>query len=457
MNEAGEMGTHIYNNKTLFLLTVFIYFLLGMMACSQEENAHYPPPLRPIVYSEISTAEDQPIISGYEMWREGSDPTAFPPEEVRPVSGLGQGEVSLRRTAVLSNPELLARQFFIAFCGSTGIPLEDLVLSSEDYAALTYLSQEASEERMNAVTSSLMLLSEEFTGVENGGGGLGSMLTIENVNVGALRMADGTLSEEAGTGVMVWGTEILARYQETDLVFSIRFPKVLQGLEGDWGIAEAIEVDHRLQMFMEMGFHLPPEMLAFEHYPIPFQTGNYWSYSVREALRTGAVADEVEPHEGHTVRDEVLRREDYNGYALVQIQRTYGEEERAPEQRYYLLSATRLFECSRECRRHIEDMDWLLLHLSNQVTPVLLLPMNVGLTWRRGGRLDEGGSHRSWSDLETVQVPGGMFERAYHISYSSRSGLEHWYWVADVGPALIRIDGSTAITSFELIDYRVLP
>ena len=101
------------------------------------------------------------------------------------------------------------------------------------------------------------------------------MLELDSVRAGAGRLVSGELAEGDEVPVMAFGTEVSMRLRDTDQVFVLRLPKLLVDSEGQWRIAAGPELGGMLELFMAMGFHLSPRLLAFEHYPLPYFTGNF--------------------------------------------------------------------------------------------------------------------------------------------------------------------------------------
>jgi hypothetical protein len=287
---------------------------------------------------------------------------------------------------------------------------------------------------------------------------------------------------------MFFGTEVHMRLHDTAQVFELRIPKLLKDAQGQWRIADPPELDGQFLLFIEMGFPLTQRLLSFEHYPYPLQTGNYWTYQVRREdreLSTDIPSPSEEVAEGtgegpddgggpvageppdpfaedesaadlERYRDEVVDREDYDGYALVRIRRTYDDPERTTERFAYLMTAYRLYRCNADCRRNIEDISWLLAHLSHR-TPELIFPLEPGMGWRTGGRLDADGEYQSRSQYESADVPAGNFVDAVCITKGTTLGREHRYFVRGIGVVLTRTEAATQITYAELIDYRIIP
>jgi hypothetical protein len=427
------------------------------------------PPLRPLVYTESPDPEEAPLIPGYEAWADGSDPSRYPgmPELVpaamayQPPSDEDAGDDALSDPATLS-VERLGRAVFLAMVDPTA-DLEPLFLSVEDYAAVAHTSEDRARTHLAEAMEDARDVTSRFRGEvpsERRPGGLGALVEVDGVRVPEGRLASGEVAENPDDSVMVWGVEIMLRLRGTEQVFRLRLPKVLRSPAGHWGLAEAPELGGRLAMYLDMGFHLSPSLLAFEHYPLPFQTGNFWTYQLRTLPRADAEGDAVEHLADETLprmRDEVIERQDYDGYALVRIRRSYTEEGRRDETFAYLLTARRVYSCNRDCQRNIEQIDWLVSHLSSAVTPRYVFPLRPGMGWRRGGRIDAEGDYQVWSTPEVAAVPAGRFEDALRVTHSARAGREHLYFANGIGAVLVRIDGASETTFRELVDYRIIP
>ena len=446
-------------SRTSWLLCFGLALSTVLMGCPPSEP-NFDPPLRPLIYTTSPQGEPAPHIDGYEMWEGETDPTAYPGMDARRVSEATPSP----DVTNLTDPQAVGHVIFRAFAAQRRELLDPLLIGAEEYARAARAGPDTSARHVAEMHAQLDEVWGTFHGTtpsEQRPGGLGAQLGVEQVDVGSYRMVSGERAQEPEDAEMILGLVIVMRLGETDLLLRIRVPKLLRTEAGEWRIAEAPELGGRLQMFLDMGLHLSPALLAFEHYPVPLHTGNYWTYQVRQIPRLSPdevaavehTADETLPR----VRDIVLTRDDYNGYSLVRVRREHLSQEERPTQTAYLLTPRRLFRCNRDCRRQIENVDWLLSHLSTSVTPDLVFPLRPGMGWRRGGRLDAEGDHFTWSESEEVTVPAGHFENAVRILHSSRRGRVHRYHRRGLGTILERIDGATTTTFYELVDYRIIP
>ena len=395
------------------------------------------------------------------MWTNGSDPSAYPDEP--PI--LGQNSTAEpEQSHDLSTPEGLARSLFRALQEQDEDRVTELIMTPREYASAARAGTENAVEHIEDVRSQTSQVFLAFRGEvvsEQRPGGLGALLEIEQVGVGSYRMVSGERAPVPEVAVMVWGTDIRMRLRGSELVLRIRLPKLLRNTAGEWKLAEAPELGGRLQMFLDMGFHLSPTLLAFQHYPLPLHTGNYWAYQVRTVPRTSPDQLSQETHELDEslprFRDQVITREEYDGYALVRLDREFDDPEQRTETNYYLLTARRVFLCNRDCRRNIEDINWLLSHLSAAVTPDFVFPTGPAMGWRRGGRSDPDGDYVTWSQYEVAAVPAGHFDNTVRIMNSDRTGRTHRYFASGLGVVLTRIDRATHSDFYELVEYRTIP
>jgi hypothetical protein len=414
------------------------------------------------------------MVPGYEMWSGEIDPTAYP-DEPPVLHRVGLEDRIPADQVDLSTPEAVARALFRALSQQDSELLEWLLMTPRDYAATARTSLSTAEDHMAEVAAETRAVFQTFAGEvpsEQRPGGLGSMLDIDSVSVGAGRLASGELADDDEPSVMVWGTEVRMRLHDSDQVFRLRMPKLLVTPDGQWRLAEAPRIGGMLQLFIDMGFHLSPTLLAFEHYPLPLQTGNYWTYQVRveegewdaDARRRhrprseGDAAGTGQPAEPGllTFRDDVVARQDYDAYALVRIRRRYDDPDQSTDRIDLLLTPRRVYRCNRDCRRRIEDVSWLLAHLSRRV-PELIFPLRPGVAWRTGGRLDLDGEYQTRHDYEVADVPAGHFEHSVCITRSITEGREHRYFVPGIGIVLTHIDTPTESRFYELVDYRIMP
>ena len=457
-------------------LAVLVVSAILLLGCPRDDQGRGEPPLRPLVYTESPSGGQMQPILGYEMWMGESDPTRYPDEPpVLDSDGtVGSGFPSQNDT---STPDALARVLF------TGLVLQqeelvlDLVMTPQQYADVARTSYANAADLINAVRSQTADVYLTFRGEvlsEQRLGGLGALLEIESVRAGSGRLVTGEVADDEQVPAMVLGTELRMRLRDTEQVFRLRLPKLLLNAHGQWRLAEAPEIGGMLSLFIDMGFHLSPSLLEFEHHPLPYFSGNYWTYRIRREPRDlsdeaneddntssndSAVDEELEPDQEEelpTFREDVLSRDDYDGYALVRIRRSYDDLSHGEENVYYLLTARRLYYCERECRRNIEDVSWLLAHLSRR-TPELVFPLRPGIGWRTGGRYDSDGEYQTRSRFELADVPAGFFEQAVCVSQSIVEGHEHRFFVRGLGIVLTRIDGGVETTYYELVDYRSIP
>ena len=448
--------------RTISRLRWYALCCLGALttACPPSEPEGEPP-LRPLVYTESPGGQSQPIIPGYEEWAGDGDPTAFP-VAAEPAAPFTYPQTDTRD---LTSPEGLASALFQALESLDQEKLDSLLISAQDYSQIAHTGAEAAQAHTAELREQARELMQAFRGEllsEQREGGLGSMLEFEAASEGSYRLVTGARAPVPEEAIMVWGVELQMRRTGSDLVFRIRIPKLLKLASGEWRIAEVPELGGRLEMFLAMGFHLSPVLLAFEHYPLPLHTANFWTYQVRSVPRLAPSEMSDVAHDADETleqyRDVVLSRDEYDGYALVRLRREYlGDQERRDETVSYLLTARRVFLCNRDCRRNVENVDWLLSHFSNAVTPELVFPLLPNMSWRRGGRPDLDGDYRTWSDYESSNVPAGHFDRTVRVMNSARSGRTHRFLASGVGVVLVRIDGATDTVFHELVDYRIIP
>jgi hypothetical protein len=458
-------------------LAVVVAVASGVGGCPPSDVPGEPP-LRPLVYTESPGGTTSPTLPGYEMWTGETDPTAYPDE-----TGLLGRRRSDERVAPdqldLSTPEALGRLVFQALARLDEDLLEHLLMTPEEYARAARTSYSRAVEHVAQARAEMADVLGVFRGQvpsEQRPGGLGGMLRLEAVNARSYRRVTGEIIPAGSSepGEMVLGSEIVLRLGDTDQLFRLRLPKVLRDATGQWRLAEAPEVGGTLQLFTEMGFQLSGTLLSFEHYPLPWQTGNYWMYQVRTLERqVGEVEARIEGHPEPErrdrservvardpslplIRDEVASRQDYDGYSLVWIARTDGQPRSTPRRRAYLVTARRVYRCERDCQRHIDEIDWLLDHLSRR-TPELIFPLRPGLGWRTGGRLSAEGEYQTRQREEVAHVPAGRFEGTICVTRSTNEGREHRYVAPGIGVVLTRVEGSTTTTYQELVEYRILP
>ena len=434
--------------------------VLALSACPPS-TPEGDPPLRPLVYTESPAEAPELELPGYEMWTDHQDPTAYPDEpRILTDDSLSVSEP----TYDLSTPDGLAHALFQALAMQDEQLLSSLIMTPREYSQAARAGAERAVEHIGDVRDQANQVFLAFRGEvlsEQRPGGLGALLEVEQVGVGSYRLVSGERADDPANATMVWGTDIRMRLRGSDLILRLRLPKLLLNQSGQWKLAEPPELGGRLQMFLNMGFHLSPTLLAFQHYPLPLQTGNYWTYQVRTVPRTSPDQLSQETHELDEAlprfTDQVISREEYDGYALVRLDREFGDPEQRTETLHFLLTPRRVFRCNRDCRRNIEDVGWLLSHLSATVTPDFVFPLGPGVGWRRGGRTDLDGDYVTWSQYEVATVPAGHFEATVRIMSSDRSGRTHRYFASGLGVVLTRIDRATHSDFYELVEYRIIP
>jgi hypothetical protein len=386
------------------------------------------------------------------MWTGTTDPTAYPDEP--PILGLAPAEqpAILPSTPDLTTPEAAVRVLFSALCQDDDSRLDPLFMPVDDFAQAARTSLDNARERTDEMRIGTIGILAAFMGgspTERRPGGLAGMLELESISLGSGRLVTGELTDDNQLAVMILGSEMRLHLRDSSQSFVLRVPKLLLSPDGRWQLAEAPRLGGMLELFMAMGLHLSPALLRFEHHPLPYFTGNYWTYRVRGDV---PLAEGDDP----TYRDEVVSREEFDGYAVIEISRTWSDESRRTRNRHYLLTARRLFRCNADCRRNRSDVSWLLSDLSRR-TPVLIFPLRPGIGWRTGGRLDVTGEYAASTSFEVADVPAGRYEQTVMVTNSGNRGTVHRYVVPGIGVVMTRIDGALDVSYEELIDYRVIP
>src|SRR5690606_26570311 len=114
-------------------------------------------------------------------------------------------------------------------------------------------------------------------------GGLSARLKLIEFKVGKGRDLAGKLAKPgAGEVVQHWGNDLRLAVRDTNKTFVLRVPKIVKTVNG-WKVAAPLELDSTLQIYLESGMHLKPELLTSEHYAYPLEVGNYWKYRIKGA------------------------------------------------------------------------------------------------------------------------------------------------------------------------------
>ena len=433
--------------KTWVFLCIFIMNLM-VLGC-ERQMSHDDPPLRPLIYTEL------------------------PPEEVEVVEVEPE---TLRNIA----PEDLGYSLFHALLEHDRESYESMFISGSALSALIHMKPEAAEKESRTILRKSELLWSLFAPsleAEEPLGGLSSRLRLIEFRLGKGRNLAGKIaSPELDELVQHWGNELRIELTDTDKVFTIRVPKIVRTPQG-WRIAQPVELDRTLQLFLESGMHLKTDLLRSEHYPMPLEVGNYWKYRIDrgEGQAVKGSAGKVKPTgdvatapsveqvaQEATVMDMITDVEHRQGYWVVHFERTLSDPahqgEEGPEVKTFswLVTPRMIVPCYRDCRTHVDDIGYLLGYILRQ-TPIFLFPIEKGQKWSTAGQRDNYARYEVRSiHEEAIVVPGGSFSGAYEIFGSIEEGRETRYFVPGTGIVKRTVRGGVGQKHEVLIGHRLI-
>ena len=411
--------------------------VLLLVACERELSDN-PPPLRPLVYTEAQPQEDT------------QSEIVVVKAEHRQATELGEALFE----AIVEHDREGYEALFV-----TGPELVALVRTSEEKGAAQAQKILEKSEATWALTLPAQISEEPA-------GGLTERFELLQVELGHGRNLAGKLTQEDEEIVQHWGNELHLKLREGDKTFSLRMPKIVLTING-WKIAEPIQLEPTLALYLEAGMHLKDELLTSEHYAYPLEVGNYWKYAIegdmpalrakqQEALDSSDVIEppvDIKATVKYSVT-EVLRG---HGYLVAIMERDffYGEHEVSTER--YLVMPKRIYPCTRDCAANVDDIAYLLGYASKQV-PVFSFPLEPGVGWDKNGR-SQGARNRYKVKPEVApltQVPAGDFSDALVIVGSVNEGREERYFVPGTGVVQRHVRSGSGAWFERLLDYRLM-
>jgi hypothetical protein len=426
-------------------------------ACTSSEVSLPELPLRPLLYTEV-TSRVEGGIPGFDEWlAPNHDPLAWPAEASSGVLPTHVSVVTEPRSA-----EELMLAVFDALLSEDNGQLDSLVFTSEGYMAAARTSETDAEATIAELEAGVRALFEQFESPSESQArpdGLRGLMEAGQITVGRGRNLDGSSTTPEQIPVMHWNSEMVMRLRDTDVEFVLRFPKVLVGTDGVWRLAAAPSVDGRFQAFRALGMDLKPEMMSAEHSPFPLSVGNYWHYRTIRPLSSQPQETNGRTANGSAnsgYRDEVIQTDDHSGYRLVRLRRLFDDPNRPSQVFAWLVTPLRIYACSRDCQRSIDDTGWILTYAQNQV-PLLVLPALPGEAWGTGGNDTEHNVWRIAPERQEIVVPSGTFSDAVELSRSVAGGQQFVYFAAGVGFVMRRNNAGLQTEDEELIDYRIMP
>lgn len=417
------------------------------------------PPMRPLVYTEL------------------------PPEE--------QSEEEVTETAPVINvaPEDLGYTLFHAIVDGDRNAYESMFIRAEALSQLIHMPLKEAEKTASgyiAKSEPLWNLFAAKTLAENPVSVLSSRIRLAEFRLGKGRNLAGKVADPATDEVLQhWGNELRIELLQSDKKFVIRVPKIVKTPQG-WRIAQPIDVDGSLRVFLETGMHLKSDLLRSEHYPMPLEVGNFWKYRVEKGehgtfgdrepgndlAKTGKNKEKKAPPTARsdaeraptpstvTVTDMITDIMHRNGYWIVVFEKTTidsNQPEPETETFSWLVTPRMVFMCKRDCRNQADNIGYLLGYIMRQ-TPIFVFPLESGQKWDVAGNRTARFSRyevRKYHQ-DPVVVPGGSYTGVYEIFGSVEEGRESRYFMPGTGIVMRIVRSGAGIKREELIQHRLI-
>lgn len=429
--------THLLNG----LLALLAWVLLAQLTACERQFSGNDPPLRPLVYTELA-------------------PSPNTEEELEP------------ERVINIAPEDLGYALFHALVDHDRKAYEDMFISASALSELVRTSMEhATKESARIIEQSELLwtLFSPQLEAEEPLGGLSTRLRLSEFRIGKGRNLAGKIAvPELDEVVQHWGNELRIELLDSDKILTIRVPKIVKTPMG-WRIAQVVELDTSLRIYLENGMHLKSDLLTSEHYPYPLEVGNFWKYKVESLI---ADPSQAQPDEDSYYRDgppaeitktemikEIIHRQ---GYWMVRFEQSIVDSskpiaESTTTSSYSLLVTPRaMYPCGRDCRVNIDNISYLLGYISRQI-PIFVFPLEVGKRWHTAARPESHNRYevRSLAD-EKIVVPSGAFSQAYVIFGSIEEGREERFFVPGTGVVRRNLRSGAGQKQENLILYRLI-
>lgn len=452
-------------------LLIAVCLIILSSGC-ERKLSDAPFPLRPLVYTEAASDEDEKAAAAALSDRFRS------PDDL----GLGLHRALLTHDRALFEDTFASPEEWAKAVGSTDIAkvsltVKQTVEGSED-AWLLFTPAHPSEAPIGGLSSRLQLLSFD----------LGKGYDLRGKPAAS------------GQEQQFYSNRLRLQLRGTDKIFSIPIPKIIL-TENGWKIAkEPIGVDPALRTYLEAGMHLKPELLQTDHYPYPFAVGNFWKYRVHEtgtietadtaANKAAKAAAKNPPPEKKTdvlivrttdeltaataaasassgtstvpeltMRVAVTSVETFNefGYWLATLEQTYNDPDRPPVITRYLATPRRIYRCNNECQKKIHNVSFILTYIAKQ-TPLFVFPLPEGEGWGEAGQKTNNrqSAYTVEEGFQIAQVPAGDFNKARIIVQNNAQGRESRYFVAGTGVVLRKFRAGAGEVVEELIHHRLM-
>lgn len=413
--------------EVLLVLCVF----MSLFSCERHMSGDEPP-LRPLIYTELP-------------------PDSGEAEEIQPELPINIA------------PEDLGYALFHALVEHDRESYESMFISGEELSKLIHMKLEDASKQTSDILKKSEVLWRLFAPVlesEEPIGGLSTRLRLSEFRLGKGRNLAGKIAQpEVDEVIQHWGNELRIELLDTEKVFTIRIPKIVQTSNG-WRIAQPVELDKTLQLFLESGMHLKTDLLTSEHYPMPLEVGNYWKYRVEKTVGETL----IQPESGQEVMltDMITDIIHKQGYWIVMFERTLQDPSKVTEEGQetthfsWLVTPHLILPCYRDCRNNADNVGYLLGYISRQ-TPIFMFPIETGQKWNTAGQKSNFYRYEVRTRHETpIVVPGGSFSGAYEIFGSIEEGRESRFFVPGTGIVMRQVRSGAGQKREVLVRHRLI-
>lgn len=426
---------------------LFVFLIaVSAMACSDSDTPARPRharevvPLQPLIYTERpDLSAEAAAVRERRLMRqllEGSNAAG---------SWGKLDEQAAAKRPDLSSADQLGRAMFDALVDRDEALWDGLFVAPADYAGMVRLELDQARKFVDDVQGKSRTTWRSFESgrpSEAPEGGLGSLLAFDGLELGEGRTVAGPVAEDDEPVAQYWGNILRLRLKGTDVYFELRISKILRIAhprahpnQPALGLASPVQMSPQLEVYLRAGLHLKPQLLETREYAYPLAVGNFWRYrrSLADAHKAdgeseadAALLDEAEPQPGVAPAAaglaateallEVTSVDRYGSWRLVTLRRSYNDEKLTTVNLHWLVLPRRIYRCSRICRVHVDDLDWLLRYLDRQ-TPIYRFPLGLEDGWGGGG--ETAGAEavfRVGEDWHDVEVPAGAYMNTVAIT-----------------------------------------
>lgn len=392
------------------------------------------PPLRPLVYTELPPAEELP--------------DAAPTEAMMHVA-----------------PEDLGYALFHALIDHDRTSFEALFIRAQALSDLIHTPIDDAQKQTSGIlkkSEKVWTLFSPSVQYEEPMGGLSTRLRLSEFRLGKGRNLAGKIAQPEQDELMQhWGNELRIELIGSDKVFTIRVPKIVKTPAG-WRIAQPVELDKTLQIFLECGMHLKSGLLSSEHYPMPLEVGNFWKYRIERDDIPSAQGATDTPVASATLTDMITDIAHREGYWVVSFERTLVDpSKQAPEDTEtttfsWLATPRMIYPCKRDCKNNLNNIGYLLGYIMRQ-TPIFRFPLEVGNKWSVAGQKDVYSRYEVRAlHTDPIVVPEGSFTGVYEIFGSIEEGRESRFFMPGIGTVQRTVRSGAGSKREVLLNHRLI-